>query len=129
MASSNQQQDPNGTLQQPPRYVPPHRSNTLTDTRYSKDQLLDLFKAQQSSQSGLTDGLQSLYVGGWQPDILNGAPSASWGKSEHNRDSQPAPDICWDQDGDIEPLGVTEMDDEERQVGVGTNISITSTCP
>ena len=94
----------------------------MTDTRYSKEQLLDLYKAQLSSEGGLRDGLQNLYVGGWQPDLANGATSASWGRSEHSRDSQPAPDICWDRDGTVEPLGLIEMDDDEREVGLGTHL-------
>jgi len=85
--------------------------------RYSKEQLTDLFKAQQSVDGGLNDGLPGLYVGGWQPDIVNGAASAGWGRSEHNRDVQPGPEICWDRDGSIEPLALAEMDDEEREVG------------
>lgn len=113
----NQQQDPS-SAQAPPRYVPPHRNGAVADTRYSKDQLLDLFRAQQSSESGLSDGLPGLYVGGWQPDISNGATSAGWGRTEQSRDGQPGPDICWDRDGTVEPLGLGDMDDEEREVGL-----------
>lgn len=115
-----QQSDPSSSSQ-PARYIPPHRNGTLTDTRYSKDQLLDLYKAQLSSEGGLREGLSSLYVGGWQPDVSNGPTSAGWGRTEHSRDSQPAPDICWDRDGAGEPLGLMEMDDEERDVGLGTH--------
>lgn len=101
--------------QQPPRYVPPHRNGTVVDTRYTKDQMLDLFKAQQSVDGGLSDGLPDLFVGGWQPDVPNGT-SASWGRTEHHRDTQPGPDICWNRDGTNEPMGLIEMDDEEREV-------------
>ena len=100
----------------PPRYVPPHRNGTSTDTRYSKDQLFDLYKAQQNSDGSQSDSLSHLYVGGWQPDAANGAGNASWGRSDTTRDPQTGPDICWDKDGSIEPLGLTEMDDEEREV-------------
>ena len=88
----------------------------MTDTRYSKEQLLDLYKVQQSSDGGLRDGLASLYVGGWQPDVPNGVATGSWGRSDNSRDSQSGPDICWDRDGSIEPLGLLEMDDEEKEV-------------
>lgn len=115
LSSINPQQEPS-SAQAPPRYVPPHRNGTVADTRYSKDQLLDLFKAQQTSEDGLRDGLPSLYTGGWQPNISNGAASAGWGRTEHSRDAQPGPDICWDRDGTVEPLGLTDMDDEEREV-------------
>lgn len=113
------QTDASASSHPAPRYVPPHRNGTMTDTRYSKEQLLDLYKIQLNSDGGLRDGLPNLYVGGWQPELTNGSGSASWGRSEHNRDSQPAPDICWDKDGSAEPLGLVDMDDEEREVGLG----------
>lgn len=92
------------------------RNGSLADARYSKDQLVDLFRSQQSLDGGLQDGLPGLYVGGWQPDMANGAVSAGWGRTDHSRDAQPGPDVCWDRDGSIEPLGLAEMDDEEREV-------------
>ena len=113
--AASQQQDANAS-QPPPRYVPPHRNGTITDTRYTKEQLLDLYKAQQTSESGLNDGLSSLFLGGWQPDSTNGASSGSWGRSDNARDGQPGPDICWDREGANEPLGFIDMDDEEREV-------------
>lgn len=118
--SGTTQQPEGAATSQPPRYVPPHRNGTHNDTRYSKDQLLDAFRSQQSVDGGLKDGLHGLYVGGWQPDITNGATSAGWGRAEHSRDAQPAPDICWDRDGSVEPLGLAEMDEEEREVRFAT---------
>lgn len=101
-----------------PRYVPPHRNGPIGDTRYSKDQLLDLYKAQQSVEGGLNDGLQNLYVGGWQPDMANGAGTAPWGRADHSRDTQPGPDLCWDRDGNADPLSLHNLDEEERDVRV-----------
>ena len=98
-----------------PRYVPPHRNGTLPDTRYNKDQLFESFRVQQSLDGGLSDGLSELFVGGFNPDMANGG-SAGWGRNEHNRDVQPGPDFCWDRDASHEPLGMQEMDDEEREV-------------
>ncbi|KAK5135648.1 hypothetical protein LTR08_004949 [Meristemomyces frigidus] len=117
MAGPNQQ-PPDGSTpaQPPPRYVPPHRNGTHTDSRYSKDQLLDAFRAQQSAEGGLRDGLPGLYIGGWQPDTANGAVSAGWGRTDHGRDVQPGPDVCWDREGRVEPLGLTDMDEEEREL-------------
>ena len=114
-STANQPQDAN-TTPQPARYVPPHRNGTLTDTRYSKEQLLDMYRAQYNAQGGLNEGLSDLYIGGWQPDVANGTAGASWSRSEQSRDTQPGPDICWDKDGSIEPLGLIDMDDEEREV-------------
>lgn len=65
----------------------------------------------------MKDGLPDLYIGGWQPDITNGDGSSSWSRIEQNRENQAGPDICWDKDGTVEPLGLIEMDDEEREVG------------
>ena len=122
MPNTTQLPDPNAASQ-PPRYVPPHRNGTLADTRYSKDQLLDLYKTQQSAEGGLNDGLPSFYMGGWQPDIANGMASASWARTEHSRDSQPGPDVCWDRDGGMQPLALFEMDDEEKEVRFIPNTS------
>jgi PERQ amino acid-rich with GYF domain-containing protein len=105
---------------QPPRYVPPHRNGTVSDPRYSKNQLLDLYRQQQTSDDGLQEDLQSLYIGGWQPNGQNGAPAAGWGRNDASREQPPGPDVCWDDDGSYEPLSMTEMDDEEREVGTRT---------
>jgi PERQ amino acid-rich with GYF domain-containing protein len=111
---------------QPPRYVPPHRNGTVSDPRYSKNQLLDLYRQQQSSDDGLQEDLQNLYIGGWQPNGQNGAPAAGWGRNDAGREQPPGPDVCWDDDGSYEPLAMTEMDDEEREVGICTwNTSLT----
>jgi PERQ amino acid-rich with GYF domain-containing protein len=59
--------------------------------------------------------LPNLYIGGWQPDS-NNTSSVTWGKSDSARDSQPSADVCWDSDAGIEPLGLLEMDDEEKEV-------------
>lgn len=104
-----------------PRYVPPHRNGALPDMRYTKDQLLDLFKAQHSSDGALRDGLTSLCIGGWQPEIINSQAATSWGRIDHNRDAQQGPDACWDKDGTVEPIGLLELDDEEREVGGETH--------
>ena len=52
--------------------------------------------------------------------MANGAPSSSWGRSEQGREVQTGPEICWDRDGTIEPLGLVEMDEEEKEVGFAT---------
>lgn len=99
----------------PARYVPPHRNGTIPDTRYTKDQLLESFRAQESTNGDLHDHLPTLFAGAQQADAANGT-SATWGRMEHNRDTQPGPEVCWDRGGAVEPLGLTDMDDEEREV-------------
>lgn len=73
---------------------------------------------QQGTDGGLSDDLNSLFIGGWQPDGANGTPAAGWGRNDHSRDPPPGPDVCWDRDGRTEPLGLTELDDEEREVRI-----------
>jgi PERQ amino acid-rich with GYF domain-containing protein len=99
-------------LSQSARYVPPHRNGTASDTRYTKEQLFDLYRSHHPS---LKEGLPNLYIGGWQPDS-NNSTSVTWGKSDSARDSQPSADVCWDSDAGTEPLGLLEMDDEEKEV-------------
>ena len=118
-APQNTENIPNPAVSsQPPRYVPPHRNGTVSDPRYSKNQLLDLYRQQQSADESLQEDLQNLYIGGWQPNGQNGAPAAGWGRNDASREQPPGPDVCWDDDGTYEPLALTEMDDEEREVGI-----------
>ena len=120
-APQNTENLPNPAVSsQPPRYVPPHRNGTVTDPRYSKNQLLDLYRQQQSADESLQEDLQNLYIGGWQPNGQNGAPAAGWGRNDASREQPPGPDVCWDDDGTYEPLALTEMDDVEREVGTCT---------
>jgi hypothetical protein len=105
--------------QPPPRYVPPHRNGTLSDTmRYSKDELLDVGKQLRSIDAGLADELSDLYAGNWRPEMANGTSSAAWGRGDHNRDAQAGPDVCWEKNGLVEPLGLVPMDDEEKEVRI-----------
>ncbi|CAK3811024.1 GYF domain-containing mpd2 [Lecanosticta acicola] len=97
------------------RYVPPHRNGTLSDNRYTKEQLLESFKVQHSVNGDANDHPPMLFTGAPQPDTANGT-SATWGRLEHTRDNQPGPDVCWEKGGSVEPLGLIEMDEEEREL-------------
>lgn len=66
-----------------------------------------------SSFGNLKELLPELFIGGWQPDAANGV---SWDRGDRNRENQPGPEACWDSTGGVEPLGLLEMDDEEREV-------------
>ncbi|KAK8233114.1 hypothetical protein HDK77DRAFT_413807 [Phyllosticta capitalensis] len=98
-------------------YVPPqHRNGTATaENRYGRDQLLSLFRQNAASD----DVLDSLYAGNWGPHALNGAAENSWSR-DHGKEGQPGPDICWDRDGSILPLSLTEMTDEEKEHFTGS---------
>jgi PERQ amino acid-rich with GYF domain-containing protein len=103
----------------PGAYVPPHaqpgRNGSATEGRYSRSQLLGLFRGQQESD-GTRGGLSDLYVGAWEPNISNGASSATWGRRDEGKEGQSGVDLCWDKDGNIQPLSLTEMTEEEKEV-------------
>lgn len=103
-------------------YVPPHaqpgRNGSSFEARYSRDQLTQLFRIQQQA-GDLGDGLSDLYMGAWEPQATNGASSASWGRKDDHGGAREAPsgvDQCWDRDGSILPLSLTDMTDDEREV-------------
>ena len=104
---------------QPARYVPPHRNGTVTEARYTKDQLLDLYKTQSEHGGSQRDSLTSLYVGGWGPNMENGpATPGGWNRrdvlsGEHALTS----DLCWEGDGSVVPLGLLDLAEEEKEVG------------
>lgn len=103
-------------------YVPPHaqpgRNGASFEGRYSRDQLTQLFRIQQQA-GDLNHGLSDLYMGAWEPHATNGAASASWGRKDDHGGGREAPsgvDQCWDKDGAILPLSLTDMTDDEREV-------------
>jgi PERQ amino acid-rich with GYF domain-containing protein len=86
-----------------------------TDTRYSKSHLLDIYKAQEES-GALQGDVSRLYVDNWNPEHSNGANGRSgWGKSSDGRDTY-GPEICWDTNGQIRPMGLEEMSEQEKIV-------------
>lgn len=106
----------------PGAYVPPHHQNnsarngTIADSRFSKDQLLSIYKAQKESGE-LGKNIVDLFIGGWQPgNVIAGSGSLWSQKDELGKDSAIGPDICWDINGDLSPLGLREMSDEEKEV-------------
>jgi PERQ amino acid-rich with GYF domain-containing protein len=108
------------TSSNPGVYVPPHaqpgRNGSLVEGRFPRDLLTQLFKTQRESEE-LADGLSSLSMGAWEPHATNGVSGASWGRNhDQSRDSQSGVDQCWDRDGSIEPLGLRDLTDEEREV-------------
>lgn len=106
-------------------YIPPHlnsatyqsslRNGTTGDTRYSKEQLLDVFRRHGES-GNLAKNISSLLVGGWEPGASGDGKRAPWNRKDDNRDALAGPDICWDAEGSVQPLGLTEMTEEEKEV-------------
>ena len=104
-------------------YVPPHlnsnyqstygRNGSSSDTRYSKDQLLELFKTQSKSGS-LNTNVNDLLLDGWTPGI-NGASNGGWGKRDDHKDVA-GPEMCWERDGGVQPMALLDMTAEEKEV-------------
>ncbi|KAI9831780.1 MAG: hypothetical protein M1819_004677 [Sarea resinae] len=92
------------------------RSTNSNDGRYSREQLLEIFRNQREA-GDLKKDVSSLYVGDWEPRLGNPASSTPWNRrDDHNKDAPSGPDICWDHDGTVQPVGLHEMSEEERDV-------------
>jgi PERQ amino acid-rich with GYF domain-containing protein len=98
-----------------PAYIPPHRNGTSSEYRYSKDQLLSLFRAEKEA-GNLNEGLSSLFVGGWESNLSNGINTSPWARRDEQRDTTTGADICWDKDGSNPPLGLKDLTIEEKEV-------------
>ncbi|KAI9681604.1 MAG: hypothetical protein M1829_000801 [Trizodia sp. TS-e1964] len=104
-------------------YVPPHsyssgpRNGHSNDSRYSKDEILSLFKIQKDA-GGIGKNISSLISAEWEPSstsstTTNGA--IAWNKTDETRELS-GPDICWDPSGGILPLGLLDMTEEEKEI-------------
>jgi PERQ amino acid-rich with GYF domain-containing protein len=105
-------------------YIPPHlnannpsassRDLPSSETRYSKDQLLDIYQNLKES-STLDRSLGDIFLGTWDPrDSKNG--TASMGGRGDLKDQAPGPEVCWNYNVNLEPFGLTNMSEEEKQV-------------
>lgn len=122
MEAQNHQTQGANHVPSPGAYVPPHHQNnstrngSTTDGRFSKQQLLSIYKAQKVSGK-LGKNIADLIVGGWQPGNVMTGSSSLWNqKDEPGKESGSGPEICWDVNGDISPLCLREMSDEEKEV-------------
>lgn len=91
-------------------YHPPHHYNRQgagASTTYSKEDLLNVFKAQESS-----GGLE-LVSDLLEPDF-KGSGSEGWGRT--GDESGDGVSLCWKQDGGLKPIGLEEMSEQEREV-------------
>lgn len=106
-------------------YVPPHlntnhqsnfsRNGPIAESRYSKDQLLDLFRAQADSATS-NKNLSDLFVGGWNPDDASTSSNGAWSRKDDHKDSAAGPEVCWDHEGKVMPLGIIDITEEEKEV-------------
>ncbi|MCJ1392598.1 hypothetical protein MMC18_005468 [Xylographa bjoerkii] len=108
-------------------YVPPHlnsnyqqnfpRNTSMMDSRFSKEQLLDLYRAQGDSGSLYKNPSEHL-IEGWNPNTSSGASNGAWNRRDDHKDGSNGPEICWDYEGSIQPLGLMEFSEEEKEGGV-----------
>lgn len=91
------------------------RNGASIDTRYSKDQLLDLYKAQRDT-GVLAKNLADYFVADWNPHIESPSVNGAWGKRDDHKDTSTGPEVCWDHGGQVEPLGLMDMTDDEKEV-------------
>jgi PERQ amino acid-rich with GYF domain-containing protein len=84
------------------------------DARYSKEQLLDLYKAQRDTGS-LNKHVEDYFVADWDPHAVSTPMNGAWGKRDDHKTSA-GPEVCWDHGGQAEPLGLTDMSDGEKEV-------------
>lgn len=106
-------------------YVPPHlssnyqpsfpRNSSTVDARYSKEQLLDLFRAHGES-GGLYKNASEHLLEGWNPSAPSSAANGTWNRRGDYKDGNSGPEICWDHEGSIQPLGLIDMSEEEKEV-------------
>jgi PERQ amino acid-rich with GYF domain-containing protein len=120
------------TASGPGPYVPPHhyqtnasRNGDIGQTRFTKEHLLNLYKAQKES-GALGKNIADLFVGDWQPTFLgNGSGNTpNWNrKDDPGKEFVAAAVVCWDRNGGTTPLGLQEMTESEKEVwhvGLGT---------
>ncbi|EER41770.1 conserved hypothetical protein [Histoplasma capsulatum H143] len=111
-------------------YIPPHLSSNYqsgsprtnaNDSRYSKDQLLSLYKSQQD-QGSWRKHISDYFMADWNPsDEIPVSVNGSWNKREDLKESSTTrPEVCWDHSGQVQPLALTEMNDEEKDLFSGS---------
>lgn len=86
-----------------------------SEARFSKNKLLEIYKTHQNTDESNID-VSRLFMNNWDPTHSNGVNGRGWGKSNDTRDQSYGPEVCWDQSGQIQPIGLEEMSELERMV-------------
>lgn len=109
-------------------YIPPHmtssyqssallRNGAAGENRYSKDQLLGFYKAQRES-GALGKHVADFFIADWDPHVEAPATNGAWGRRDDQKDAPSGPEVCWDHGGHIMPLGILDMNEDEKEVGL-----------
>ena len=65
--------------------------------------------------------VSEFFIDGWQPNMANGTENGGWGRRDDHRDAHGS-DVCWDHQGNIQPLGLLDLTEEEREARITNNI-------
>jgi PERQ amino acid-rich with GYF domain-containing protein len=66
--------------------------------------------------SALDRNLEDIFSGSWDP-IDDKVGAGFQGPGAEAKDQSPGPEVCWNYGLNPEPLGLTNMSEEEKQVG------------
>ena len=83
--------------------------------RYSKDQLLDIYKSTEASPGDTS----TLFTPNWNPSQANGVAARAWGKSSDSPHVPQDPTVCWDSSGNTKPISLEPMSAEDRELFAG----------
>ena len=108
-------------------YIPPHlnsnnsssyfRNGISGESRYNKDQMIGIYKAQRDS-GALDRNLEQLFSGGWNPFDQRDEAVSPWDKRDRGKDQTAGPEICWNHQVEDDPLSLLDMTDEEKEVSL-----------
>ena len=61
-------------------------------------------------------------MGGWNPGDANAISNGAWSKKDDHKDSGAGPEVCWDYEGRVVPLGLVDITEEEKEVPYGLHL-------
>jgi PERQ amino acid-rich with GYF domain-containing protein len=73
--------------------------------------MLDMYRTQGNATKSLADVLTE----GWSPGTIGTSSNGGWSRRDEQKDHT-GPEICWDHDGTVQPLGLIDMTEEEKEV-------------
>jgi len=94
------------------------RNGHAIDTRYTRSQLLDLFR-EQLETGDFDESLAELYVGENEHLFTNGATNMKWSRRDDSdiADASAGVEACWERQGMSQPSILHNLTDAETEVG------------
>ncbi|KPI40662.1 GYF domain-containing protein mpd2 [Cyphellophora attinorum] len=112
------------SVQSPGAYIPPHlnsnhpsniaKNGVNGPTRYGKEQMLAMYQSQRDA-GGMSRRLPQLLDENWLQETQGNGPVPPTPRGE-SAEQYPGPAVCWRDEPNPLPLGLQEMDEEERQL-------------